>query len=114
VKTELTNAEVRILCFYKVIGKVDRALGTGLRFCRSLKTIADAAGCTERTVRRANEHFKSLGILTWISGNSRPQANKYRLMLQGTEGYEFLEVTPAMLASVRRQVSFGTDRMVHS
>jgi hypothetical protein len=118
MNVKLTPAEIRILRYYKSIGKVDRERGGGLRFCRSLKTIAAETGCTgqfaDKTVRRANEHFRSLGILTWISGNSaswrpdsRGQANQYRLVLSGINGCEVLGVTPAMLRSVRSQVREG-------
>jgi hypothetical protein len=115
MNTKLTPAEIRILRYYKSIGKVDRSIGSGLRFCRSLKTIAAATGCVgkfaDKTVRRANEHFAALGILMWIKGNSqswragsRGQANKYCLMLNGINGYHLLGVTPAILRSVRSQI----------
>ena len=94
VTAKLTNAEIKVLRFYKSIGKADKALGTGLRFCRSLTTIARETGLSEKTIQRANTRFLYLGILTWVRGNSaswragsKGQASKYRLMLAGTEGF---------------------------
>jgi hypothetical protein len=117
----LTKSDIRILRFYRSIGKVDRSLGTGLRFCRSLKTIAAEIGVNEKTVRRSNDHFRALGILSWVSGNSaswrkdspedRGQPNGYRLELRGITGYEILGVTPAILARVRRQIRKTTSLM---
>jgi hypothetical protein len=106
--TQLTKSEIRILQFYRSIGKVDSSLGTGLRFRRSLKTIAAEIAVNEKTIRRANDHFAALGILSWISGNSASwrgdkggQASKYRLVLSGLEGFAVARTT---LQSIRKQL----------
>jgi hypothetical protein len=103
----LTKAEATILRFYRSI--VERE-----HFCRSIKTIAEETKLGTRTVQRANTKFLSLGILSWVSGNSaswRPggkgQANRYRFVLSGVEGSG---ITPAMVSSFRcaiRKVSEG-------
>jgi hypothetical protein len=79
--TTLTRSEDRILRYYKKIGT--RAKG-GLYFCRSLEQIARATDCTEKTVRRANEHFEALNILVWIRGHEHC-ANRYHLIPRGIQ-----------------------------
>ena len=94
----LTNAEVRILRFYRAFREE--------RFCCSIKTIAQGCAVGTRTVQRANVRFQQLGILSWVSGNSaswrpdsRGQANKYRLVLTGLEG---CNVSPSTVRTLRR------------
>lgn len=107
---KLTTTEVRVLKFYKSIGRTDRSMSAGLRFCRSLETVAGELGVNEKTIRRANDHFRALGVLSWKSGNSGRRgseeglANQYWLVLDGIPNFEILGVTPAMLARVRRQI----------
>ena len=108
---ELTPAEVRILRYYQSVGETDKPL-PGMRFCRSLRTIAHETRCSTKSVQRANDHFFALGILSWVSGNSaswrgassRGQASSYILTLTGIKGCEGLGVTPEMLRKVRRQL----------
>ena len=95
---KLTRAETRILQFYRSLKEE--------RFCRSIASIARECSVGTRTVQRANARFQGLGILAWVSGNSaswrknsRGQANKYRLVLTGLEGFN---VSPATLRAVRR------------
>jgi len=59
--SELTKNETAILDYYRSLKEE--------KFSRSLKTIARAAGMNEKTVRRANNHFQQLGILSWIRGH---------------------------------------------
>jgi hypothetical protein len=99
----LTNAEARILGFYKAFRTE--------RFCCSIKTIAKSCSVGTRTVQRANARFVGLGILTWVSGNSaswrkdsRGQANRYRLLLTGIEGFE---IPPATARALRRLTQGG-------
>lgn len=94
----VTKSELRILRFYRAFRSE--------RFCCSIKTIADACDVGTKTVQRANERFREMGILAWVSGNSaswrpdsRGQANKYRLKLSGIEGSA---VTPAMTRRLYR------------
>jgi hypothetical protein len=107
----LTTTEVRILRFYKSIAEPDKTLGVGKYFIRSLPSIAAVAGCSTKTVRRANEHFAQLGVLLWASGHGngivgKGQANQYGLEMRGWHGYDnpLRGITPAMLAAVRRQL----------
>jgi hypothetical protein len=95
---KLTKAETRILRFYRDFREE--------RFCCSIRTIAQACSVGTRTVQRANARFQELGILSWVSGNSaswrpdsRGQANKYRLVLTGIDGFN---VPPATIRTVRR------------
>lgn len=105
--TILTKSERRILRSYKSLGQ-----GPRVNFVRSLKTIAAECGISTKTVQRANEHFRSLGILIWLSGNSaswktgrQGQPTRYRLNLCGFVGFDkTLGITPAMLREVRRQI----------
>jgi hypothetical protein len=80
---KLTKSETAILDYYRSLNEE--------RFCRSLKTIAKATGVNERSVRRANERFAKMGILSWIrghggQGNIGPETpcmpNQYRFDLQ--------------------------------
>jgi hypothetical protein len=83
----LTPSEVTILNYYLRIAQDGK-------FCCSRRTIAKAVelavwdGTSDhpagdnRTVLRANKKFRDLGILSWIPGNGRPQANQYMLDLQ--------------------------------
>jgi len=94
----LTKSELRILQFYRAYRSE--------RFCCSIKSIADACDVGTKTVQRANELFREMGILSWVSGNSaswrpdsRGQANKYRLKLSGIEGSA---VTPAVTRRLYR------------
>lgn len=98
--TTLTPSEIRILRFYRDFREE--------RFCCSLKTIAKACGVGTRTVQRTNNRLQELGILAWVPGNSaswrkdsRGQANKYRLKLDGIEGSD---LTPAMTRAIRRLI----------
>ena len=96
---KLTKSERRILQFYKSLGK---------QFCRSLQQIAKACSISTKTVVRANRHFERLGILIWAPGHGIGGdgiANKYLCDLHGIHGYQILGVTPAMLRSIRGQVS---------
>ena len=68
---QFTKSEQRILNYYLSLNEE--------RFCRSLLTIARATGVSKKTVERANERFAELGILSWLRGNGRPQANRYLL-----------------------------------
>jgi len=93
----LTKAETRILRFYRSLREE--------RFCRSIASIARECSVGTRTVQRANARFQRLGILAWVSGNSaswrknsRGQANKYRLVLTGLEGFD---VPPATVTGFR-------------
>jgi hypothetical protein len=94
----LTKSDIRVLQFYRTFRRE--------RFCCSIKTIADACGIGTKTVQRANNNFREMGILAWVSGNSaswrpdsRGQANKYRLVMSGIEGSA---VTPAMTRRLYR------------
>jgi hypothetical protein len=86
-KVSLTPSESRILDYYLRVKDEDG------KFCASCKTIAEKLGLEiwdgtdpergpagdSRTVRRANAKFRDLGVLSWVSGNGRPQANQYTL-----------------------------------
>ena len=58
---KLTKSETAILDYYQSLKEE--------KFCQSLKTIARATGINEKTVRRANEKFMTLGILSWVRGH---------------------------------------------
>jgi hypothetical protein len=104
---KLTKSQVEILRYYKSIGVADKDAG-GVRFCRSIKTIAYDTDTGTKTVQRANDRFQSLGILIWRSGYKTSwgdgQPNQYLLALNGIRGYEILGVTSTMLRAVGRQV----------
>jgi hypothetical protein len=96
--TTLTPSEIRILRFYRNFREE--------RFRRSIASIARECSVGTRTVQRANARFQRLGILAWVSGNSaswrknsRGQANQYRLVLSGIEGFD---VPPATVRALRR------------
>jgi alpha-mannosidase len=70
--TKLTKSEQTILTYYKQLTKQSD------KFCLRLEKIARTLGIDEKTVRRANTHFRELGWLFWIAG-SKGQANQYWL-----------------------------------
>ena len=83
---ELTKSERSILDYYESLNEE--------KFCQSLKTIARATGMNEKTIRRANEKFMTLGILSWIrghggQGNIGPETpcmpNQYRVRSTGLD-----------------------------
>jgi hypothetical protein len=101
--TKLSNVEIHVLRFYQSIGKSDRSLGRGLRFSVRLRTTAEAVGCSQKTVQRANKHLQALAVLDW--GRNRHGLLEYRLVLAGIEHYKIVGVTSAMLKSIRRQLA---------
>jgi len=102
---KLTRAETRILRFYRSLKEE--------RFCRSIASIARDCSVGTRTVQRANARFQGLGILAWVPGNSaswrkdsRGQANKYRFVLTGLEGFD---VPPTMVRRLRRLIRLNRE-----
>jgi hypothetical protein len=70
--TKLTKSEQTILTYYKQLTRQSN------KFCLRLEKIAGTLSIDEKTVRRANTHFRGLGWLFWIAG-SKGQANQYWL-----------------------------------
>ena len=76
---KLSATETRVLKFYKSLKDGDS------KFCRSVNTIAIELGVSPKTIRRANEHLREIGLLSWKSGHGnglgRPcLANQYWLI----------------------------------
>jgi DNA-binding transcriptional regulator YhcF (GntR family) len=80
-KLKLTKSERTILEYYRSLKEE--------KFCCSLLTIARATGMNEKTIRRANDHCRQLGLLSWIRGNGNRVAgmpcHPNRYWLRGTE-----------------------------
>ncbi len=74
---DLTSSDKKILQYY---------LGLDSQFFRSLIRIAHETGVSIKTVQRANQKLRDMGVLRWISGNGdrqtkgvRAQVNAYSL-----------------------------------
>ena len=78
-RIRLTKSEKTIWLYYTSLGE---------RFYRTVKKIATDIGIDEKTVRRANNKFKGMGVLSWIHGGGfSHKANEYwvrakRLIIQ--------------------------------
>jgi hypothetical protein len=59
--TRLTKNAKIVLWYYLNLGKE--------RFRLSLDTITTATGVKKRTVRRANDQLRDLGVISWIRGH---------------------------------------------